>query len=130
MLILKKFLRDVPAVLGFCIILMVCLTAILSPLIVPNLDMVYDGDLISRLIKAGVVPIVSTVPELLSFGPGVQAAVNAMNQVTIVDPTALRELRRFPARCSCATPLPRRTSGRSTPLQMLRRRANKHYSAA
>jgi len=49
MLILKKFLRDVPAVLGFCIILMVCLTAILSPLIVPNLDMVYDGDLISRL---------------------------------------------------------------------------------
>src|ERR1700737_1769019 len=49
MLILKKFLRDVPAVLGFSIILMVCLIAIFSPLIVPNLDMVYDGDLISRL---------------------------------------------------------------------------------
>jgi peptide/nickel transport system permease protein len=49
MLILKKFLRDVPAVLGICIIFMVCLIAILSPLIVPNLDMVYDGDLISRL---------------------------------------------------------------------------------
>jgi peptide/nickel transport system permease protein len=49
MLILRKFLRDVPAVLGLLIILTVCLIAILSPLIVPNLDMVYDGDLISRL---------------------------------------------------------------------------------
>jgi peptide/nickel transport system permease protein len=49
MLILKKFSRDVPAVLGFCIVLAVCLVAILSPLIVPDLDMVYDGDLISRL---------------------------------------------------------------------------------
>jgi peptide/nickel transport system permease protein len=49
MLILRKFLRDVPAVLGLLIILAVCLIAILSPLIVPNLDMVYDGDLISRL---------------------------------------------------------------------------------
>src|SRR5258708_9396798 len=49
MLILKKFLRDVPALLGLCIILMVCLIAIFSRLIVPNLDRVYDGDLISRL---------------------------------------------------------------------------------
>jgi peptide/nickel transport system permease protein len=50
MLILKKFLRDVPAVLGFCIILAMCLIAILSPLIVPDLDRVYDGDLTSRLL--------------------------------------------------------------------------------
>ena len=50
MLILKKFLRDVPAVLGFCIILSMCLIAILSPLIVPDLDRVYDGDLTSRLL--------------------------------------------------------------------------------
>ena len=49
MLILKKFLRDVPAVLGFCIILAICLIAILSPLIVPDLDRVYDGDLTRRL---------------------------------------------------------------------------------
>jgi len=50
MLILKKFLRDVPAVLGFCIILSMCLIAIFSPLIVPDLDRVYDGDLTSRLL--------------------------------------------------------------------------------
>jgi peptide/nickel transport system permease protein len=50
MLILKKFLRDVPAVLGFCIILTMCLIAVLSPLIVPDLDRVYDGDLTSRLL--------------------------------------------------------------------------------
>src|ERR1019366_7693796 len=49
MLILRKFLRDVPAVLGLFIIVSVCLVAIFSRLIVPNLDMVYDGDLISRL---------------------------------------------------------------------------------
>jgi peptide/nickel transport system permease protein len=50
MLILKKFLRDVPAVLGFGIILAMCLVAIFSPLIVPDLDRVYDGDLTSRLL--------------------------------------------------------------------------------
>jgi peptide/nickel transport system permease protein len=49
MLILRKFLRDVPAVLGLVIILTVCLIAIFSALIVPDLDRVYDGDLISRL---------------------------------------------------------------------------------
>ena len=36
--------------LGFCIILAICLIAILSPLIVPDLDRVYDGDLTSRLL--------------------------------------------------------------------------------
>lgn len=49
MLILKKFLRDRPAVLGFCIIGLICLIAVFSPLIVPDLDRVYEGDLISRL---------------------------------------------------------------------------------
>jgi len=49
MLMLKKFLRDVPAVLGLLIILSVCLIAMLAPVIVPKLDMVYDGDLIARL---------------------------------------------------------------------------------
>ncbi len=49
MLMLKKFLRDVPAVLGLLMILSVCLIAMLAPVIVPNLDMVYDGDLIARL---------------------------------------------------------------------------------
>jgi peptide/nickel transport system permease protein len=49
MLILKKFLRDIPAVLGLLIILTVCLIAIFSRLIVADLDTVYDGDLISRL---------------------------------------------------------------------------------
>jgi len=49
MLMLMKFLRDVPAVLGLLIILFVCLVAILAPVIVPDLDMIYDGDLIARL---------------------------------------------------------------------------------
>lgn len=49
MLMLKKFLRDVPAVFGLLIILSVCLVAILAPVIVPDLDMIYDGDLIARL---------------------------------------------------------------------------------
>jgi len=49
MLMLRKFLRDVPAVIGFCIIVLLCLIAIFSPLIVSDLDRVYDGDLVSRL---------------------------------------------------------------------------------
>jgi peptide/nickel transport system permease protein len=49
MLILRKFLRDVPAVIGFGIIVVLCLIAIFSPLIVSDLDRVYDGDLVSRL---------------------------------------------------------------------------------
>ena len=46
MLILKKFLRDVPAVLGFGIIVALCFIALLSPLIIPDLERIYDGDLI------------------------------------------------------------------------------------
>jgi peptide/nickel transport system permease protein len=49
MLILRKFLRDVPAVIGFGIIVVLCLIAIFSPLIVSDLERVYDGDLVSRL---------------------------------------------------------------------------------
>jgi len=49
MLILKKFLRDVPAVLGFGIIVVLCLIALLSPLIISDLERIYDGDLTARL---------------------------------------------------------------------------------
>jgi len=49
MLILRKFLRDVPAVIGFGIIVLLCLIAIFAPLIVSDLNAVYDGDLVSRL---------------------------------------------------------------------------------
>ena len=49
MLILKKFLRDVPAVLGFGIIVALCLIALLSPLIISDLERIYDGDLAARL---------------------------------------------------------------------------------
>src|SRR5262249_13583746 len=49
MLILKKFLRDVPAVLGFGIIAAVCFLAVFSSIVVPNPDLVYDGDLLARL---------------------------------------------------------------------------------
>jgi peptide/nickel transport system permease protein len=49
MLIFRKFLRDVPAVIGFCIIVLLCLIAIFAPLIVSDLSAVYDGDLVSRL---------------------------------------------------------------------------------
>lgn len=49
MLILKKFLRDVPAVLGLLIIAAVSFIAVFSPLLVPNLEVVYDGNLIERL---------------------------------------------------------------------------------
>jgi peptide/nickel transport system permease protein len=49
MLILRKFLHDVPAVIGFGIIVLLCLIAIFAPLIVSDLNAVYDGDLVSRL---------------------------------------------------------------------------------
>jgi peptide/nickel transport system permease protein len=50
MLILRKFMRDVPAVLGFGIIAALCLVAIFSPLIISDLERVYDGDLTARLL--------------------------------------------------------------------------------
>jgi peptide/nickel transport system permease protein len=50
MLILRKFLRDVPAVLGFGIIVALCLVAIFSPLIISDLERVYDGELAARLL--------------------------------------------------------------------------------
>lgn len=49
MLILKKFLRDVPAVIGFLIIVAVCFIAVFSPLLISNPEVVYDGNLIERL---------------------------------------------------------------------------------
>jgi peptide/nickel transport system permease protein len=50
MLILRKFMRDVSAVLGFGIIVALCLVAIFSPLIISDLERVYDGDLTARLL--------------------------------------------------------------------------------
>jgi peptide/nickel transport system permease protein len=49
MLILKKFLRDLPAVLGFIIIVSVSLIAIFSPVLVTGPEAVYEGNLIERL---------------------------------------------------------------------------------
>ena len=40
MLILKKFLRDVPAVLGLIIIAAVCFIAIFAPVLIPNAEAV------------------------------------------------------------------------------------------
>jgi peptide/nickel transport system permease protein len=48
MLILKKFLRDVPAVVGSIIILAVVALAVIAPL-VTDLEAVYDGNLLERL---------------------------------------------------------------------------------
>ena len=49
MLILKKFLRDVPAVLGFVIIVFVVLVALLSPVLVPDKSVAYDSNILMRL---------------------------------------------------------------------------------
>lgn len=49
MLIVKKFLRDIPAVLGLIIISAVCLVAIFSPLLVAGTEAVYEGNLVDRL---------------------------------------------------------------------------------
>lgn len=48
MLILKKFLRDVPAVLGFVIIVALLACAILAPMLTST-EAVYDGNLVERL---------------------------------------------------------------------------------
>lgn len=48
MLILKKFLRDIPAVLGLLIITVACLVATFAPL-VADADAVYYGNIIDRL---------------------------------------------------------------------------------
>ena len=48
MLILKKFLRDVPAVLGFVIIVAVILVALVAPPLA-SVESVYDGNLMERL---------------------------------------------------------------------------------
>ena len=49
MLVLKKFLRDVPAVLGLSIITFVLIVAIFAPIIVPDHTAIYEGNLIDRL---------------------------------------------------------------------------------
>ena len=49
MLVLKKFLRDIPAVIGFVIIVAVILIGIFAPWIAPRPDEVYDSNVINRL---------------------------------------------------------------------------------
>src|SRR5262245_32627318 len=48
MLILKKFLRDVPAVLGFVIILAILFVALVAPF-AASTESVYDGNIMERL---------------------------------------------------------------------------------
>jgi peptide/nickel transport system permease protein len=48
-LIVKKFLRDIPAVIGFVIIVAVMLIAILSPLLVPDRSVAFESNILSRL---------------------------------------------------------------------------------
>ena len=49
MLILKKFLRDIPAVIGFCIIVTIIVMAIFAPYIVPRPDEAFDSNILLRL---------------------------------------------------------------------------------
>lgn len=49
MLLLKKLLRDIPAILGLFIILAVILTALFAWHLVPDPFGVYDGDILARL---------------------------------------------------------------------------------
>ena len=49
MLLLKKLCRDIPAVLGLLIIIVVILTAIFAWHLVPDPATVYDGDILERL---------------------------------------------------------------------------------
>lgn len=49
MLIVKKFLRDIPAVIGFGIVVSVILIAIFAPYIVPDYNAAYTTKLLSRL---------------------------------------------------------------------------------
>jgi peptide/nickel transport system permease protein len=49
MLILGKFLRDVPAVVGFAIIAALCIIALFAPQIAPRLDEAFDSNLLMRL---------------------------------------------------------------------------------
>lgn len=49
MLILKKFLRDLPAVLGFVIVVSIALLALLAPHVVPRIEDAFDSNLLVRL---------------------------------------------------------------------------------
>ena len=49
MLVLKKFLRDVPAVVGFCIIVAVVVIALFAPYFAPRLDEAFDSNILLRL---------------------------------------------------------------------------------
>lgn len=49
MLILKKFLRDIPAVIGFALVLLICLIALFAPYLIPRPDQAFDTNVLARL---------------------------------------------------------------------------------
>ena len=49
MLVVKKFLRDIPAVLGFCIIVAVIFIALFAPYLMPRPDEAFDSNILQRL---------------------------------------------------------------------------------
>ncbi len=49
MLIIRKFLRDIPAVIGFAIILAVAFIALFAPYLAPRLDEAFDSNILMRL---------------------------------------------------------------------------------
>jgi peptide/nickel transport system permease protein len=49
MLIIKKFLRDIPAVLGYCIIVIVITIALLASFIVSDTSIAFDSNILMRL---------------------------------------------------------------------------------
>jgi peptide/nickel transport system permease protein len=49
MLIIKKFLRDVPAVIGLLIVLTIILTALFAPSVMPNYEAAFKTNLLARL---------------------------------------------------------------------------------
>lgn len=49
MLIIKKFLRDIPAVIGLVIVVAIVLIGLFAPYVVPNVDLAYVPNLSARL---------------------------------------------------------------------------------
>jgi peptide/nickel transport system permease protein len=52
-LLLRKFLRDIPAVIGLVIVVLVALVAIFAPYVAPRPDAAFDANLLARLKPPG-----------------------------------------------------------------------------
>jgi peptide/nickel transport system permease protein len=48
-LIVKKFLRDIPATVGLCILIAVLFVALFAPFLMPRPDEVFDSNIVMRL---------------------------------------------------------------------------------